>query len=219
MKQDKDKGKQLIRNSTAEFLIFTGQAGEQSIEARYEDETIWLTQKLIAALFSVSIPTINEHLKNIFDSGELDPDSVIRKFRITAADSKSYTTKHYNLDAIISVGYRVNSVRATQFRQWATQVLREFAIKGYVLDKKRMENGSFLGEDYFERLLEEIREIRLSERRFYPSYLLGRKKMPRNLPDHYGFGDDSGAVAYAYGNIAAWRSTPGALEWLAAKLK
>ena len=167
MKQDKDKGKRLIRNSTAEFLIFTGQAGEQSIEARYEDETIWLTQKLIAALFSVSIPTINEHLKNIFDSGELDPDSVIRKFRITATDGKSYSTKHYNLDAIISVGYRVNSVRATQFRQWATQVLREFAIKGYVLDKKRMENGSFLSEDYFERLLEEIREIRLSERRFY----------------------------------------------------
>lgn len=166
MKQDKDKGKRLIRNSTAEFLIFTGQAGEQSIEARYEDETIWLTQKLIAALFSVSIPTINEHLKNIFDSGELDPDSVIRKFRITATDGKSYSTKHYNLDAIISVGYRVNSVRATQFRQWATQVLREFAIKGYVLDKKRMENGTFLGEDYFERLLEEIREIRLSERRF-----------------------------------------------------
>ena len=167
MKQDQDKGKRLIRNSTAEFLIFTGQAGDQSIEARYEDETIWLTQKLIAALFSVSIPTINEHLKNIFDSGELDPDSVIRKFRITATDGKSYSTKHYNLDAIISVGYRVNSVRATQFRQWATQVLGEFAIKGYVLDKKRMENGSFLGEDYFERLLEEIREIRLSERRFY----------------------------------------------------
>ena len=167
MKQDNNKGKQLIRNSTVEFLIFTGQAGEQSIEARYEDETIWLTQKLIATLFSVSIPTINEHLKNIFNSGELDSDSVIRKFRITAADSKSYTTNHYNLDAIISVGYRVNSVRATQFRQWATQILREFAIKGYVLDKKRMENGSFLGEDYFEHLLEEIREIRLSERRFY----------------------------------------------------
>ena len=156
-----------LRNSTAEFLIFTGQAGEQSIEARYEDETIWLSQKLIAVLFGVSIPTINEHLKNIFDSGELDADSVIRKFRITAADGKSYSTKHYNLDAIISVGYRVNSVRATQFRQWATQVLREFAIKGYVLDKKRMENGVFLGEDYFEHLLEEIREIRLSERRFY----------------------------------------------------
>jgi hypothetical protein len=161
------KRKQLIRNSTAEFLTFTGQAGEQSIEARYEDETVWLTQKLIATLFDVSIPTINEHLKNIFASGELDADSVVRKFRITATDGKSYATKHYNLDAIISTGYRVNSVRATQFRQWATRVLSEFAIKGYVLDKKRMENGAFLGEDYFEQLLAEIREIRLSERRFY----------------------------------------------------
>ncbi|MBT3368617.1 MAG: virulence RhuM family protein [Nitrospina sp.] len=164
---DKDKGKQLIRNSTAEFLIFTGQAGEQSIEARYEDETIWLSQKLMAQLFDVDIRTVNEHLKNIFKSGELQEDSVIRKFRITAADGKKYNTNFYNLDSIISVGYRVNSVRATQFRQWATQVLREFAIKGYVLDKKRMENGTFLGEDYFKRLLEEIREIRLSERHFY----------------------------------------------------
>ncbi len=157
----------LIRNSTAEFLIFTAQSGDQSIEVRYEDDTIWLTQKMMAALFDVSIPTINEHLKNIFASGELNQDSVIRKFRITASDGKTYTAKHYNLDAIISVGYRVNSIRATQFRQWATRVLREFAIKGYVLDRKRLENGTFLGEDYFERLLEEIREIRLSERRFY----------------------------------------------------
>lgn len=163
----KDEKKLQIRNSTAEFLIFTGQAGEKSIEARYEDETIWLTQKLMATLFDVTVPTINEHLKNIFASGELDQDSAIRKFRITAADGKKYSTKLYNLDAIISVGYRVNSVRATQFRQWATHVLREFAIKGFVLDKKRLENGTFLGEDYFERLLEEIREIRLSERRFY----------------------------------------------------
>jgi hypothetical protein len=121
----------------------------------------------MAQLFDVTVPTINEHLKNIFSSTELDQNSVIRKFLITAADGKSYNTNFYNLDAIISVGYRVNSVRATQFRQWATQVLREFAIKGYVLDKKRMENGTFLGEDYFERLLEEIREIRLSERKFY----------------------------------------------------
>lgn len=163
----KDEKKLQIRNSTAEFLIFTGQAGEKSIEARYEDETIWLTQKLMATLFEVTVPTINEHLKNIFASGELSQDSAIRKFRITAADGKKYSTKLYNLDAIISVGYRVNSVRATQFRQWATHVLREFAIKGFVLDKKRLENGTFLGEDYFERLLEEIREIRLSERRFY----------------------------------------------------
>jgi hypothetical protein len=162
------KNKKLqIRNSTAEFLIFTTQSGADGIEVRYEDETIWLTQKLMAALFGVTVPTINEHLKNIFAGEELQQDSVIRKFRTTASDGKNYNTNFYNVDAIISVGYRVNSKRATQFRQWATRVLREFAVKGYVLDRKRMENGSFLGEDYFERLLEEIREIRLSERRFY----------------------------------------------------
>lgn len=132
-----------IRNSTAEFLIFTGQSGEQSIEARYEDESVWLTQKLMAALFAVDVRTISEHLGNLFASAELQEEAVIRKFRTTAADGKNYNTQFYNLDAIISVGYRVNSVRATQFRQWATQVLREFAIKGYVLDKKRMENGTF----------------------------------------------------------------------------
>jgi hypothetical protein len=162
--------KQLIRNSTAEFLIFTGQTGEQSIEARYEDETIWLTQKLMAALFDADVRTVNEHLKNIHAQGEISPETTIRKFRIVQTEGSrdvSRDIEHYNLDAIISVGYRVNSVRATQFRQWATQVLREFAIKGYVLDKKRMENGAFLGEDYYERLLAEIREIRLSERRFY----------------------------------------------------
>ena len=163
----KKSNKLQIRNSTAEFLIFTGQAGEQSIEARYEDENVWLTQKMMAQLFDVDIRTVSEHLGTIFKSGELKEISVIRKFRITAADGKNYNTSFYNLDAIISVGYRVNSVRATQFRQWATQVLKEFAVKGYVLDKKRMENGAFLGEDYFEYLLEEIREIRLSERRFY----------------------------------------------------
>jgi hypothetical protein len=159
--------RRLIRNSTAEFLIFTAQSGEQSIEVRYENETIWLTQKLMAELFDVTVPTINEHLKNIFAGGELVQEAVIRKFRTTAADGKQYNTNFYSLDAIISVGYRVNSLRATQFRQWATSVLREYAIKGYVLDRKRMENGTFLGEDYFERLLAEIREIRLSERRFY----------------------------------------------------
>ncbi|MFV0436524.1 MAG: virulence RhuM family protein [Desulfopila sp.] len=165
-----DRDKKLIRNSTAEFLIFTGQAGEQGIEARYEDETIWLSQKLMATLFDVGVNTINYHLKEVFESGEVQPEATIRKFRIVQTEGSRKVTRgvdFYNLDAIISVGYRVNSVRATQFRQWATQVLREFAIKGYVLDKKRMENGAFLGEDYFERLLEEIREIRLSERRFY----------------------------------------------------
>ena len=157
----------LIRNSTAEFLIFTGQTGKQSIEARYEDETVWLSQKLMAELFAVDVRTINHHLKNIFQDNELQEDSVIRKFRITAADGKHYQTQFYNLDAIISVGYRVNSIRATEFRQWATRVLRDFAIRGYVIDRVRMENGAFIGEDYFERLLQEIREIRLSERRFY----------------------------------------------------
>lgn len=164
------RDRKLIRNSTAEFLIFTGQAGEQSIEARYENETIWLSQKLMATLFDVGINTINYHLKEVFESGEVQPEATIRKFRIVQTEGSRQVARNidfYNLDVIISVGYRVNSVRATQFRQWATQVLREFAIKGYVLDKKRMENGAFLGEDYFERLLEEIREIRLSERRFY----------------------------------------------------
>lgn len=159
-----------IRNSTAEFLIFTGQAGEQSIEARYEDETIWLTQKLMSALFAVDVRTVSEHLKNIYSSGELHREATLRKFRTVQTEGDREVTRSvdfYNLDAIISIGYRVNSVRATQFRQWATHVLREFAIKGYVLDRQRMENGSFLGEDYFERLLAEIREIRLSERKFY----------------------------------------------------
>ncbi|MBW4361082.1 virulence RhuM family protein [Flavobacterium taihuense] len=162
-----DSNKKMIRNSTAEFLIFSKQAGDNSIEVQIEDGTVWLSQKMLAALFEVDVRTINEHLKNIFISGELEENSVIRKFRTTASDGKNYNVQFYNLDAIISVGYRVNSIKATQFRQWATTVLREFSIKGYVLDRKRMENGSFLNEDYFERLLEEIREIRLSERRFY----------------------------------------------------
>ena len=157
----------LIRNSTAEFLIFTSQSGEESIEVKVFEESVWLTQNMIAELFGKGRSTITEHLKNIFESEELNEDSVCREFRHTANDGKNYKTKYYNLDAIISVGYRVNSKRATQFRQWATSVLKEFAIKGFVLDKKRLENGSFLGKDYFEKLLEEIREIRLSERMFY----------------------------------------------------
>ena len=156
-----------IRNSTAEFLIFTSQAGEESIEVKFEDKTVWLTQKMLAKLFDVSIPTINEHLKNIFNSGELSENLVIRNFLITASDGKKYNTHFYNLDAIISVGYRINSHRATQFRQWATKILKEFAIKGYVLDSERLKNGTFLGEKYFDDLLLEIREIRASERKFY----------------------------------------------------
>lgn len=160
----------LIRNSTSEFLIFTVQSGEQAIEARYHNESVWLSQNLMATLFAVDVRTINEHLKNIYAQGELVAEATIRNFRIVQTEGNREVARQvdfYNLDAIISVGYRVNSLRATQFRQWATQVLREFAIKGYVLDKERMENGAFLGEDYFERLLAEIREIRLSERRFY----------------------------------------------------
>ncbi len=166
-----DRNKKLqIRNSTVEFLIFTNQSKTSTIEARYEDETIWLSQKLMSELFDVEVNTINYHLKEIYKSGEIQEESTIRKFRIVQMEGKrsiSRDVDFYNLDAIISVGYRVNSVRATQFRQWATQILKEYAIKGYVLDRKRMENGAFLDEDYFEQLLEEIREIRLSERRFY----------------------------------------------------
>ncbi len=156
-----------IRNSTAEFLIFQIEGKEDGVQVMYRDETIWCSQKAMAQLFDCSTDNIGLHLRNIFKSGELQEDSVTEKFSATAADGKNYLTKFYNLDAIISVGYRVNSTRATQFRQWCTFVLRQFAIRGYVIDKKRMENGSFIGEDYFEHLLAEIREIRLSERRFY----------------------------------------------------
>ena len=156
-----------IRNSAAEFLIFMLEGKENGIQVMYKNETIWATQKAMAQLFDVGVPAISKHLKNIFESGELDGKSVISKMETTASDGKNYDTAFYNLDAIISVGYRVNSVRATQFRQWCTFVLRQFAIRGYVLDHKRMENGAFLGVDYFEHLLAEIREIRLSERRFY----------------------------------------------------
>ena len=156
-----------IRNSTAEFLTFIAEGKENGIQVLYKDETIWATQKAMAELFGIDRTVITKHLKNIFTDGELNKNSVCAKFAHTAEDGKTYNTTFYNLDAIISVGYRVNSIRATQFRQWCTYVLRQFAIRGYVIDKKRMENGSFIGEDYFEHLLAEIREIRLSERRFY----------------------------------------------------
>ena len=161
------KDKLQMRNSTTEFLIFQIDSKADGVEVLYQDETLWLTQDAIAVLFDNWRSTITEHLQNIFHSQELQEYSVCRKFRRTAADGKEYATKYYNLDAVISVGYRANSVRATQFRQWCTYVLRQFAIRGYVIDKKRMENGTFINEDYFEHLLAEIREIRLSERRFY----------------------------------------------------
>ena len=159
-----------IRNSTAEFLIFTSQAGENTIEVMVQDETVWLTQKMIAALFEVEVNTINYHLKEIYKSGELQQPATIRNFRIVQTEGKrkiNRDVEFYNLDVIISVGYRVNSQRATQFRQWATSVLRDFAIRGYVLDKERLKNGAFLSKTYFDNLLAEIREIRASERNFY----------------------------------------------------
>ena len=156
-----------IRNSTAEFLTFVAEGKEQGIQVLYNDDTVWATQKAMAMLFDCSTDNIGLHLKNIFKSGELNESSVAEKNSATAADGKNYQTKFYNLDAIISVGYRVNSIRATQFRQWCTYIIRQFSLRGYIIDKKRMENGSFIGEDYFEHLLAEIREIRLSERRFY----------------------------------------------------
>ncbi|GHT58137.1 toxin Fic [Bacteroidia bacterium] len=156
-----------IRNSTAEFLTFAYQSKDDGVSVRVQDGTIWLSQKNMGLLFDTSSDNIGLHLKNIFNDGELQEISVAEAFSATASDGKNYNTKHYNLDAIIAVGYRVNSKRATAFRQWATTVLRDFTLRGYLLDRKRMENGAFLDDDYFERLLEEIREIRLSERRFW----------------------------------------------------
>ena len=159
-----------IRNSTAEFLIFQAEGQENGVQVVYQDETIWATQKAIAELFDVKVSTVNEHLKNIFREGELQEEPTIRKIRIVQQEGNRQVEREpqfYNLDAIISVGYRISSIRATQFRQWCTYILRQYSIRGYVIDKKRMENGSFIGEDYFEHLLAEIREIRLSERRFY----------------------------------------------------
>lgn len=164
---NKNNEKLQIRNSTAEFLIFTSQTGENSIEVMVADENVWLTQEMIATLYEKGRSTITEHLKNIFLDGELEENSVCRKFRRTGADGKEYNTKFYNLEAVIAVGFRTNSERAIVFRQWATSVLKDFSIRGYVLDKERLKNGTFLNEDYFEHLLEEIREIRASERRFY----------------------------------------------------
>ena len=159
-----------IRNSTAEFLIFQAEDKGQGIEVIYKDENVWCTQKAMATLFDCSTDNVGLHLKNIYESGELKEEATTEKISVVRREGSrdvNRSIQFYNLDTIISVGYRVNSIRATQFRQWATSVLRQYAIRGYVIDRKRMENGTFLGEDYFEHLLAEIREIRLSERRFY----------------------------------------------------
>ena len=156
-----------IRNSTSDFLIFTKQEDEDGIEVRVHDENVWLTQKSMAQLFDCTTDNISLHLKNIFLSKELEESGVTEKSSATASDGKKYMMKFYKQDAIISVGYRINSIRATQFRQWATKILKTFTIQGYVLDKKRLENGQIFDEEYFEHLLDEIREIRASERKFY----------------------------------------------------
>ncbi|HGC9514956.1 TPA: virulence RhuM family protein [Streptococcus agalactiae] len=168
--ENHDKKELQIRSSAAEYLTFIAANGDdqEAIEIRYEDENIWLTQKMMAALYDVSVSAINQHLKKIFDDNELDENSVIKKYLITANDGKSYNTKHYNLQAIIAVGFKVNNERAVQFRKWANQIVKDFTIKGWAMDDERLKNsGTKLTKVYFEKLLVKIREIRLSERRFY----------------------------------------------------
>ena len=162
------KPKDMLRASVAEYLTFVTATGESNIQSLYANENVWLSQKMMGLLYGVEIPTINYHLKKIFEDNELDEDSVIRNFLITADDGKTYNTKHYNLSAIIAVGYKVNSERAVQFRKWATQIIEEFTIKGFAMDDERLKNdGTLLGKKYFEEQLQRIREIRLSERKFY----------------------------------------------------
>lgn len=158
----------ILRSSTAEYLTFIAATGEGGVETIYADENIWLTQKMMGTLYNINVRTISDHLQKIFVDNELEKDAVIRKFRITASDGKNYNTQHYNLSAIIAVGYKVNSERAVQFRKWATQIVKEFTIKGFTMDDERLKNdGTILGKKYFEEQLQRIREIRLSERKFY----------------------------------------------------
>ena len=167
MKKEK-QGVDIVRSSAAEYLTFITATGKSDVNAVYFDENVWLTQKMMGLLYNVETHTINYHLKKIFADGEIDEDSVIRKFRITAADGKNYNTNHYNLSAIIAVGNKVDSPRAVQFRKWANHIIEEFTVKGFAMDDERLKNGgTVLTKDYFKEQLERIREIRLSERRFY----------------------------------------------------
>jgi hypothetical protein len=166
----KEHKKFMIRNSTAEFLIFTNQANENSIEVRIEEETVWLTQKLMGVLFEVTVPTINHHLSDLYTTGEISQKATIRNFLIVQQEGTRKISRNvdfYNLEAIMAVGFRIHSQRAIEFRKWAIAVLKDFAIRGYLLDKERLKNGAFFNEAYFDHLLEEVREIRASERRFY----------------------------------------------------
>jgi len=200
-----------IKSSTAEFLIFTKQTGGGTIEVRAEEGTVWLTQKLMAELFEVETPTINEHLKNIYKTKEQDEEATIRNFLIVQNEGGrevSRSVKFYNLDVIIAVGFKVNSDQAIQFRQWAIQVLRDFSLKGYVIDKERMKNGSFLNEEYYDQLLSEIREIRASERRFYQKitdiYATAMDYNPQSPTTKQFFANVQNKLHYAvHGNTAA----------------
>jgi hypothetical protein len=167
-KQSKNKEVAIIRSSASEYLTFIAASGKSGVEVVYADENIWLTQKMMGVLYNVETHTINYHLKKVFADSELEEEAVIRNFRITAADGKNYNTQHYNLSAIIAVGYKVNSERAVQFRKWATAIIKEFTVKGFTMDDERLKNGgSLLSDQYFEEQLQRIREIRLSERKFY----------------------------------------------------
>lgn len=165
-----EKKKQVaIRSSAAEYLTYVASVGDSadSVEMRYEDENIWLTQKMMAALYGVEVNTINYHIKKIFQYSELQEASVIRKYRITAADGKSYAANHYSLEMIISVGFKVNSERAVQFQKWVNQIAKDYTIKGWIMDSERIKRGTYFTEQYFDEQLEQIREIRASERKFY----------------------------------------------------
>ena len=177
----------IVRSSAVEYLTFVAATGKSGVDAVYADENIWLTQKMMGVLYNVETHTINYHLKKVFADSELEEESVIRNFRITAADSKSYNTKHYNLAAIIAVGYKVNSEQAVQFRKWATGIIEEFTIKGFSMDDERLKSGgSILSDQYFEEQLQRIREIRLSERKFY-----------QKITDIYGTAIDYDVTAQA----------------------
>ena len=168
--ENEKKDSALVRSSAAEYLTFVASTGEDkdSIEMRYEDENIWLTQKMMATLYDVSVAAINQHLKKIFEDGELQEEAVIKKYLITATDGKKYNTNHYNLQAIIAVGFKVNNQRAVRFRVWANQIVEQYTIKGWAMDEERLKNGgTVLTRKYFEEQLERIREIRISERNFY----------------------------------------------------
>ena len=159
----------LVRSSAAEYLTFVAAGGdsEASVEMRYEDENVWLTQKMMAALYDVSVPAINQHLKRIFSDNELEEQAVVKPYLITAADGKNYQTKHYSLQAIIAVGFKIENERAVQFRKWANQIVKDYTIQGWTMDAERLKQGGTLTDEFFERQLEKIREIRLSERKFY----------------------------------------------------